>query len=296
MPGQGERERDGKHVRNDNEPAALYLPRRIYSRFSPPPFLLSSLHSAFCSTAAKSIDPAGHARPVAAPHSHQGGRGRGIHRSGNFRNKRKEQRRLSLSSTKIIICYLSRLVDPMPFFSTSPLDGLAPLPRISRAFFLSEGNFNKKGGKRKSIRIRKGERRNFFLPSFFSRIPLFHHAILESVHASGNASRRNTRKLSVVLDRFRHYSAAHRHIVRTYRRGEERSLDRIVRPEQSDTSAISSRIRKEREESYYYYYYYYSWLASRVGVKVEIKRKGYTITRRRHGTDANAPRIYYCGN
>lgn len=77
---------------------------------------------------------------------------------------------------------------------------------------------------------------------------------------------------------------------------EGRKDHRIVRLEQSDTSAISSRIRKEREESYYYYYYYYSWLASRVGVKVEIKRKGYTITRRRHGTDANAPRIYYCGN
>lgn len=222
MPGQGERERDGKHVRNDNEPAALYLPRRIYSRFSPPPFLLSSLHSAFCSTAAKSIDPAGHARPVAAPHSHEGGKGRGIHRSGNFRNKRKEQRRVSLSSTKIIICYLSRLVDPMPFFSTSPLDGLAPLPRISRAFFNAKGILTKREG---SVNRYGYERRNFFLPSFFSRILLFHHAILESVHASGNASRRNTRKLSVVLDRFRHYSAAHRHIVSS-RRGKIIGSDR----------------------------------------------------------------------
>lgn len=175
MPGQGERERDGKHVRNDNEPAALYLPRRIYSRFSPPPFLLSSLHSAFCSTAAKSIDPAGHARPVAAPHSHEGGRGRGIHRSGNFRNKRKEQRRVSLSSTKIIICYLSRLVDPMPFFSTSPLDGLAPLPRISRAFFNAKGILTKREGSVNRYGYEKARGGIFSLlfahPTFPSRDP-----------------------------------------------------------------------------------------------------------------------------
>lgn len=252
MPGQGERERDGKHVRNDNEPAALYLPRRIYSRFSPPPFLLSSLHSAFCSTAAKSIDPAGHARPVAAPHSHQGGRGRGIHRSGNFRNKRKEQRRLSLSSTKIIICYLSRLVDPMPFFSTSPLDGLAPLPRISRAFFNAKGILTKREGSVNRYGYEKARGGIFSLlfahPTFPSRDP----------RVGPRIRKRLTRKLSVVLDRFRHYSAAHRHIVRIV---EERKDHRIVRLEQSDTSAISSRIRKEREESYYYYYYYYSWLA-----------------------------------
>lgn len=289
MPGQGERERDGKHVRNDNEPAALYLPRRIYSRFSPPPFLLSSLHSAFCSTAAKSIDPAGHARPVAAPHSHEGERGRGIHRSGNFRNKRKEQRRLSLSSTKIIICYLSRLVDPMPFFSTSPLDGLAPLPRISRAFFNAKGILTKREGSVNRYGYEKARGGIFSLlfahPTFPSRDPRVGPRIrkrLETQHAQIVGCARSIPPL------FRCPSP--------YRIVEERKDHRIVRPEQSDTSAISSRIRKEREESYYYYYYYYSWLASRVGVKVEIKRKGYTITRRRHGTDANAPRIYYCGN
>lgn len=190
MPGQGERERDGKHVRNDNEPAALYLPRRIYSRFSPPLFLLSSLHSAFCSTAAKSIDPAGHARPVAAPHSHEGGRGRGIHRSGNFRNKRKEQRRVSLSSTKIIICYLSRLVDPMPFFSTSPLDGLAPLPRISRAFFNAKGILTKREGSVNRYGYEKARGGIFSLlfahPTFPSRDPRVGPRIrkrLETQHA-----------------------------------------------------------------------------------------------------------------
>lgn len=111
------------------------------------------------------------------------------------------------------------------FFFHLPLGRLGSPPPNFACFFLSEGNFNEKGGKRKSIRIRKGERRNFFLPNFFSRIPLFHHAILESVHASGNASRRNTRKLSVVLDRFRHYSAAHRHIVSS-RRGKIIGSDR----------------------------------------------------------------------
>lgn len=36
VPGQTSREREReKHVRNDNKPAAPYLPRRIYSRFSP---------------------------------------------------------------------------------------------------------------------------------------------------------------------------------------------------------------------------------------------------------------------
>lgn len=226
MPGQGERERDGKHVRNDNEPAALYLPRWIYSRFSPPPFLLSSLHSAFCSTAAKSIDPAGHARPVAAPHSHQRGGGGGASIVREIFETKGRNNGGSLSPRPRLLFVTCRVSSIRCLFFPPPLGRLGSPPPNFACFFLSEGNFNKKGGKRKSIRIRKGERRNFFLPSFFSRIPLFHHAILESVHASGNASRRNTRKLSVVLDRFRHYSAAHRHIVRTYRRGEERSSDR----------------------------------------------------------------------
>lgn len=223
MPGQGERERDGKHVRNDNEPAALYLPRRIYSRFSPPPFLLSSLHSAFCSTAAKSIDPAGHARPVAAPHSHEGGRGRGIHRSGNFRNKRKEQRRVSLSSTKIIICYLSRLVDPMPFFSTSPLDGLAPLPRISRAFFNAKGILTKREG---SVNRYGYEKARGGIFSSRASFRASHFSITRSSSRSTHqetprdATRANCRLCSIDS------AIIPLPIAISYRRGEERSSDR----------------------------------------------------------------------
>lgn len=96
VPGQTSRERERKReARPQRQQAsrALSTSTDLLPFFTLPPFLLSSLHSAFCSTAAKSIDPAGHARP-AAPHFDGGGRG--IHRSGNFRNKRKEQRRLSL--------------------------------------------------------------------------------------------------------------------------------------------------------------------------------------------------------
>lgn len=154
---------------------------------------------------------------MAAPHSHQGGEGEGHPSFGKF-SKQKEGTTAGLSlldQDYYLLLVASRRSDA--FFFHLPLGRLGSPPPNFACFFLSEGNFNKKGGKRKSIRIRKGERRNFFLPSFFSRIPLFHHAILESVHASGNASRRNTRKLSVVLDRFRHYSAAHRHIVSSRR-------------------------------------------------------------------------------
>lgn len=294
MPGQGERERDGKHVRNDNEPAALYLPRRIYSRFSPPPFLLSSLHSAFCSTAAKSIDPAGHARPVAAPHSHQGGRGRGIHRSGNFRNKRKEQRRVSLSPRPrllFVTCRVSSI--RCLFFPPPPWTAWLPSPEFRVLFFNAKGISTKREGSVNRYGYEKARGGIFFSRASFRAS---HFSITRSSSRSTHqetprdATHANCRLCSIDS------AIIPLPIAISYRRGEERSLDRIVRPEQSDTSAISSRIRKEREESYYYYYYYYSWLASRVGVKVEIKRKGYTITRRRHGTDANAPRIYYCGN
>lgn len=223
----------------------------------------------------------------------RGRRGRGIHRSGNFRNKRKEQRRVSLSSTKIIICYLSRLVDPMPFFSTPPWTAWLPSPEFRVLFFNAKGISTKREG---SVNRYGCEKARGGIFSSRASFRASHFSITRSSSRSTHqetprdATRANCRLCSIDS------AIIPLPIAISYRRGEERSLDRIVRPEQSDTSAISSRIRKEREESYYYYYYYYSWLASRVGVKVEIKRKGYTITRRRHGTDANAPRIYYCGN
>lgn len=154
------RGRKGEYVRNDNQARrALSTSTDLLPFFALPPFLLSSLHSAFCSTAAKSIDPAGHARPVAAPHFHEEeGRGRGIHRSGNFRNKRKEQRRLSRPPSKIIICYLSRLVDPaffhLPFPPSLPPLGCFGLQPFVYFFFISKGILTKKGGILEYTRVR----------------------------------------------------------------------------------------------------------------------------------------------
>lgn len=144
------RGRKGEYVRNDNQARrALSTSTDLLPFFALPPFLLSSLHSAFCSTAAKSIDPAGHARPVAAPHFHEEeGRGRGIHRSGNFRNKRKEQRRLSPPPPRLLFvtCRDSSI---RPFFTSLSLppsllsDALAS--NLSCIFFYLEGNFNEEG-------------------------------------------------------------------------------------------------------------------------------------------------------
>lgn len=170
MPGQGERERDGKHVRNDNEPAALYLPRWIYSRFSPPPFLLSSLHSAFCSTAAKSIDPAGHARPVAAPHSHQRGGGGGASIVREIFETKGRNNGGSLSPRPRLLFVTCRVSSIRCLFFPPPLGRLGSPPPNFACFFLSEGNFNKKGGKRKSIRIREEE---FFPPELLFAHPTF---------------------------------------------------------------------------------------------------------------------------
>lgn len=75
VPGQTSRERERKReARPQRQQAsrALSTSTDLLPFFTLPPFLLSSLHSAFCSTAAKSIDPAGHARP-AAPHFDGGG-------------------------------------------------------------------------------------------------------------------------------------------------------------------------------------------------------------------------------
>lgn len=295
MPGQGERERDGKHVRNDNEPAALYLPRRIYSRFSPPPFLLSSLHSAFCSTAAKSIDPAGHARPVAAPHSHERGEGEGHPSFGKF-SKQKEGTTAALSlldQDYYLLLVASRRSDA--FFFHLPLGRLgSPPPKFRVLFFNAKGISTKREG---SVNRYGYEKARGGIFSSRASFRASHFSITRSSSRSTHqetprdATRANCRLCSIDSAIIPLPIA-----ISFVRIVEERKDHRIVRPEQSDTSAISSRIRKERKESYYYYYYYYSWLASRVGVKVEIKRKGYTITRRRHGTDANAPRIYYCGN
>lgn len=73
VPGQTSRERE-REARPQRQQAsrALSTSTDLLPFFTLPPFLLSSLHSAFCSTAAKSIDPAGHARP-AAPHFDGGG-------------------------------------------------------------------------------------------------------------------------------------------------------------------------------------------------------------------------------
>lgn len=142
VPGQTSREREReKHVRNDNKPAAPYLPRRIYSRFSP------SLPSSF----RPSIPPfvPRPRNPLIPRDTHvrrhrtlTGGEG---HPSFGKFSKQKEGTTPALSplssSTKIIICHLSRLVDPMILFFFPPPLGLEFL------FF-----FNKK---RKEVRWNK---------------------------------------------------------------------------------------------------------------------------------------------
>lgn len=190
MPGQRERERDGKHVRNDNEPAALYLPRRIYSRFSPPPFLLSSLHSAFCSTAAKSIDPAGHARPVAAPHSHEGGEeGEGHPSFGKFSKQKEGTTAGLLDQDYYLLLVASRRSDA--FFFHLPLGRLgSPPPKFRVLFFNAKGISTKREGSVNRYGYEKARGGIFSLlfahPTFPSRDPRVGPRIrkrLETQHA-----------------------------------------------------------------------------------------------------------------
>lgn len=191
MPGQGERERDGKHVRNDNEPAALYLPRRIYSRFSPPPFLLSSLHSAFCSTAAKSIDPAGHARPVAAPHSHQGGGGGGGGASivrEIFETKGRNNGGSPRPRLLFVTCRVSSI--RCLFFPPPPWTAWLPSPEFRVLFFNAKGISTKREGSVNRYGYEKARGGIFSLlfahPTFPSRDPRVGPRIrkrLETQHA-----------------------------------------------------------------------------------------------------------------
>lgn len=165
VPGQTSREREReKHVRNDNKPAAPYLPRRIYSRFSP------SLPSSF----RPSIPPfvPRPRNPLIPRDTHvrrhrtlTGGEG---HPSFGKFSKQKEGTTPALSlppplssSTKIIICHLSRLVDPMIlFFSRLPLAS-------NFFFFLTKRERKCVGINLARIDTRKGveRRRSFFSSS-----------------------------------------------------------------------------------------------------------------------------------
>lgn len=143
VPGQTSRERERKReARPQRQQAsrALSTSTDLLPFFTLPPFLLSSLHSAFCSTAAKSIDPAGHARP-AAPHF-DGGGGASIVREIFETKGRNNAGSLSpflLDQDYYLSLVASRRSDDPFFFPASPW------PRIS--FF-----FNKK---RKEVRWNK---------------------------------------------------------------------------------------------------------------------------------------------
>lgn len=314
VPGQTSREREReKHVRNDNKPAAPYLPRRIYSRFSP------SLPSSF----RPSIPPfVPRPRNPLIPRDTHVRRHRTLtggeeHPSFGKFSKQKEGTTPALSlppplssSTKIIICHLSRLVDPMIlFFSRLPLAS-------NFFFFLTKRERKCVGINLARIDTRKGveRRRSFFsLRNCGSRIAdTIRKSNDESeflFHSRKAASRHNACKLSVALEEGRDSSIIPLPIS-SIREKRDQRLDLSCARNRRENNSLSIRNWRNisitddngRMERRGYYYYYccccWWWLAraSRVGVKVEIKRKGYTITRQRHGTDANAPRIYYCGN
>lgn len=163
VPGQTSRERERKReARPQRQQAsrALSTSTDLLPFFTLPPFLLSSLHSAFCSTAAKSIDPAGHARP-AAPHF-DGGGGASIVREIFETKGRNNAGSLSpflLDQDYYLSLVASRRSDDPFFFPASPW------PRIS--FFFNkkrkEVRWNKFGEDRYEERC--GKEKEFFFSS-----------------------------------------------------------------------------------------------------------------------------------
>lgn len=177
VPGQTSREREREARPQRHKPVAPYLPRRIYSRFSP------SLPSSF----RPSIPPfvPRPRNPLIPRDTHvrrhrtlTGGEG---HPSFGKFSKQKEGTTPALSplssSTKIIICHLSRLVDPMIlFFSRLPLAS-------NFFFFLTKRERKCVGINLARIDTRKGveRRRSFFsLRNCGSRIACRHSKIEEN--------------------------------------------------------------------------------------------------------------------
>ena len=178
--------------------------------------------------------------------------------------------------------------------------------------------WNKFEGARIDTRKGMERRRSFFsLRNCGSRIACRHSkieenffSILEEWRRSSLPSRKAaSRQSSVALEEGRDSSIIPLPIS-SIREKRDQRLDLSCARNRRENNSLSIRNWRNisitddngRMERRGYYYYYccccWWWLAraSRVGVKVEIKRKGYTIARQRHGTDANAPRIYYCGN